>query len=143
MSQISHFSKPSKVNLNQEYDELIHDVFQLECKLFMKMDSYRLIEQKCNKKCLNLSERQQLITDIYCVFTRLIKTIKQSCHNLTDEDIIFCCLTKFGLDNMIICRCMGSVSKQTINQRKYRIKRKMKEAKCDFLFDMIFVNASN
>ena len=33
---------------------------------------------------------------------------------------------------------MGCISKQTINQRKYRIKKKMKKAKCDFLFDMIF-----
>ena len=125
--------------LQGEYNKLIHDVFQLECKLFMKMDSYRLIEQKCNKKCLNLDERQQLKTDVYYVFTRLIKTIKQACPSLTDEDVTFCCLAKSGLDNLIVCRCMGSVSKQTVNQRKYRIKKKMKEVKCDFLFDIIFV----
>jgi len=33
---------------------------------------------------------------------------------------------------------MGCVSKQTINQRKYRIKKKMHEAGCDFLFELIF-----
>ncbi len=121
-----------------EYNELIHDFFQLECKLFMKMDSYRLIEQKCNKKCLNSDERQRLNLDIHYVFTRLIKTIKETCPNLTGEDVIFCCLVKLGLETLVIGRCMGSVSKQTINQRKYRIKKKMKETKCDFLFDMIF-----
>ncbi|MDR0230816.1 MAG: hypothetical protein LBI82_01705 [Dysgonamonadaceae bacterium] len=122
-----------------EYNELILDVFNLECKLFMKMDSFRLIEQKCNKKCFDPNERMQLNTDIHYVFTRLIKTIKQACPSLTGEEVVFCCLAKLGLDNSIICRCMGSVSKQTVNQRKYRIKKKMEETKCDFLFDMIFV----
>ena len=121
-----------------ELNELINDVFQLECKLFTKMDSYHLIEQKGIKKCFNPDERRQLQTDIYYVFTRLIQTIKQSCRNLTDEDVVFCCLAKSGLDSMVICHCMGCVSMQSINQRKYRIKKKMKEAKCDFLFDMIF-----
>ena len=121
-----------------EYYELILDVFNLECKLFMKMDSFRLIEQKCSKKCLTPNERQLLNVDIHYVFTRLIKTIKEACPSLTDDDVIFCCLAKSGLENSMVCRCMGSVSKQTTNQRKYRIKKKMKEAKCDFLFDMIF-----
>ena len=129
-----------KQNIIIDYNELIHDVFQLECKLFMKMDSFHLIQQKCNKKCFNTDERQQLNIDIHDVFTRLIKTIKLACPSLTSEDVMFCCLAKLGLDNSVVGRCMGSVSKQTINQRKYRIKKKMKEVKCDFLFDMIFTS---
>jgi len=121
-----------------ELNELILDVFQLECKLFMKMDSYRLIEQKCSKKCLDPNERQLLNSEIRYVFTRLIKTITEACPDLTEEDVIFCCLAKSDLDNSVICRCMGSISKKTVNQRKYRIKKKMKKAKCDFLFDIIF-----
>ena len=124
-----------------EYNELILDVFNLECKLFMKMDSYRLIEQKCSKKCLNPNERLQLNTDIHYVFKRLITTVKEACPSLTDEDIIFCCLAKSGLENAVVCRCIGSVSKQTTNQRKYRIKKKIIEAKCEFLLDMIFTAA--
>jgi len=121
-----------------ELNEWISEVFQLECKLFTRMDSYRLIEQKCNKKCLNPNERQLLYTDIHYVFTRLIKSIKQACRDLTDEDVIFCCLAKSGLTSSTICHCMGSISKQTANQRKYRIRKKMREVECDFLFDMIF-----
>jgi len=122
-----------------ELNELINDVFQLECKLFMKMDSFRLIEKKCtNNKCLNPDERQMLHADVHYVFTWLIKNLKQACRDLTDEDIIFCCLTKSGLAGSTICRCMGSISKQTANQRKYRIKKKMKEAGCESLFEMIF-----
>jgi len=121
-----------------EFNELIMDVFQLECKLFMKMDSYSLIEQKCSEKCLNFDERQVLNSEIHYSFTLLIKTITGACPDLTDEDIIFCCLSKTGLDASIICRCMGSISKKTINQRKYRIKKKMNEAGCDKLFYVIF-----
>jgi len=123
-----------------ELNELLLDVFNLECKLFMKMDSFRLIEQKCDKKCLSPNERQLLNEEIHYVFERLIKTVKESCPSLTDEDIIFCCLTKSGLDFKIISNCMGSISRQSVNQRKYRIKKKMQEARCDFLFDMIFTD---
>jgi hypothetical protein len=102
------------------------------------MDSYYLVEQKCDKKCLNPDERKQLYSDIHYVFTRLIKIIKNSCPGLTDEDIMFCCLKKSGLENDIAGRCIGEVSRQAVNQRKYRIKKKMKEAGCDYLFEMIF-----
>ncbi|MCD7931356.1 MAG: hypothetical protein LUH15_08315 [Tannerellaceae bacterium] len=35
-----------------DYAELINDVFELECKLFMKMDSYHLIEKNAIKNAL-------------------------------------------------------------------------------------------
>ena len=121
-----------------ELNELILDVFNLECKLFFRMDSYRLIEQKCGEKCLNPDEKELLRSEIHYVFTRLIKTITKACPELTEEDILFCCLAKSGLDSLVIGRCIGSVSKQSVNQRKYRIKKKMQEADCSSLFEMIF-----
>ena len=105
------------------------------------MDSFYLIEQKCNTKCLTPNERQLLNMDIHYVFVWLIETEQRACPSLTDEDVLFCCLTKLGLDNSIICRCMGSANKQAANQRKYRVKKKMKAAQCDFLFDIIFTPA--
>jgi hypothetical protein len=125
-----------------QVEELIPDLLDMECKFFTKTDSYRLIEQKCSNKCLRPNEQQQLYKDVRYAFTRLITTMKGACPNLTDEDILFCCLVKSGLDNWVICHCMGDVGKQPINQRKYRIKKKMNEAKCNFLFDMIFLNPS-
>ena len=121
-----------------DYNELINDVFQLEQKLFRKMDAYRLIEKKCVEKCLNSDDKKQLNEEIHYVFIRLIRIIKESCPALTDEDILFCCLKQAGLNNVIIGRCMGSVSRQSFNQRKYRIKAKMKAANCPHLFDLIF-----
>jgi len=57
---------------------------------------------------------------------------------LTNEDILFCCLKKSGLDNLIAGRCIGSFSRQAVNQRKYRIKKKLYKTKCEYLFDIIF-----
>ena len=119
-------------------EELILNMFSMECTLFMQSDSYRLIEQKCKNKCLNSNEMQQLNTEVHSDFILLIKAMKEACPSLTDEDILFCCLAKSGLDHMTICHCLGNINKQPENQRKYRIKKKMKEAQCDFLFDMIF-----
>lgn len=124
-----------------EMNELILDVFNLECKLFMKMDSYRLIEQKCNDKCLSSNEQQLLNSEIHYVFTRLIKILTEACPGLTEEDLVFCCLEKSGLDYLVVCHCMGSVGKKPENQRKYRIKKKMEEARCDELFDVIFCHS--
>ena len=121
-----------------EHYELINYTFQLECKLFKTTDSYRLIEQKCSTKCFSPAEKQQLEEDIHYVFTRLIKIITQACPDLTREDIIFCCLMKLGLQSDDIARCMGSFSKQAINQRKYRIRKKIQETKCSFLHNIMF-----
>ena len=121
-----------------ELNELLPEVLSMECKLFTKMDSYRLIEQKCDKKCLAPDEKQRLNVDIHYVFSWLIKTVTAACPNLTEDDIVFCCLEKTGLDSITICHCMGCISKQAVNQRKYRIKKKMHEAHCDDLFELIF-----
>ena len=120
-----------------EYIELLNDVFELERKLLLKMDCYRLIEQKSKIKCLSLSEQKALYDDIHHVYTRLIRTIKQACSSMTEDDIVFCCLSKLNLDNTSLSHCMGSTSRQAINQRRYRIKKKMKEARCEYLWDMI------
>jgi len=125
--------------MDDNYYELINDVSHLERLVFMKMDSYRLIEQKCkvNGKWLNLEEREQLSLEIQDVFRRLVRTIKKSCPGLTDDDILLCCLKRAGLDKLVVGCCLCA-SRQSVNQRKYRIKKKMNESKCDYLFDMIF-----
>ena len=51
-----------------EINELLPEVLSMESKLFMKMDSFRLIEQKCDKKCLAPEERQRLYADILLSF---------------------------------------------------------------------------
>ena len=124
--------------LRRENEEMKQYVFQSERKLFQKMDSYRFVSQKSKIKCLTPTERRQLFMDINYVFTLSIKTIKQACAGLTEEDVMYSCLAKTGLDSQSISNCMGSASRQSINQRKYRIKKKMKAANSENLFSLIF-----
>ncbi|HBK40887.1 MAG TPA: hypothetical protein DDZ57_04880 [Porphyromonadaceae bacterium] len=121
-----------------EIDELIHTIFKLESKLFTKTESYRIIDRDCRKNCLSFEERQQLVIDIHYAFEGLIKILKKNCPSLTDEDIIFCCLIKTGIEKMTVGRCLGSLSRESLNQRKYRIKKKMEFVKSDLLFELIF-----
>jgi hypothetical protein len=124
--------------LRKENEELLRYIFRLGCQFFTQTDSYRKLEEKKNKKCFNSEERRQLHIEIHSAFTKLVQIIRKACPDLTNEDIVFCCLSQFGLDSSAICRCMGNVNTQPVNQRRYRIKKKMKERKCDALFDWIF-----
>ena len=143
-NEITYFRKENeelKQYISQIEYKLLNDVSHLERLVFLKTDSYHLIEKKCmtKGKWLDMDERKQLDVEVHDVFKRLIRTVKKSCPALTNDDILFCCLKRAGLDNMVAGRCIGSGSRQSINQRKYRIKKKMTEAKCNYLFDMIFL----
>ena len=122
----------------QKEEELTKHIFLLESKLFKKTDSYQFIEHNSSRKYLNVNEQKQLYSDIFSSYTKLINIIWVECPYLTIEDIIFCCLTKLGLSNSEICFCTGIVNKQAVNQRKYRIKKKMLEVEREDLFNLIF-----
>ena len=113
-------------------------IFQLESQLFKNTVSYQLIEQNSSGRCFNLNEYRQLHSDVFRVYQKLISMIWNACTQLTHEDIVFCCLTKLGLSDSEICCCIGCVNKQTINQRKYRIKKKMLEVEREDVFNLIF-----
>jgi hypothetical protein len=120
------------------YNELLHYTKKLEIQLFWQKESGHLIMQKCNKKCFLPTERVQIKKDIYDTFGRLITIFERSCSSLTTEDKMFCCLTYLGLDNLVISHCLGGICTKATNQRKYRVKKKMKEERCDLLFEEIF-----
>ena len=119
-------------------EELTKHIFLLESKLFQKTESCQLIEQNSKGKYFNLNEQKQLYSDIFSVYPKLISTIWNACPYLTGDDIIYCCLIKYGLSISEICFCMGNVNKQTANQRKYRIKKKMLEVERMDLYNLIF-----
>ena len=138
LNTITGQSEKEFESLREENEELKRNVFSLESKLFMKMESYRSVELKSKIKCLTPVERQQLFSDIRYVYELTIKILRQSCSQLTEDDISFCCLSKLNLDNTRLSHCTGTASRQATNQRRYRIKKKMKEANCEYLFEMIF-----
>ena len=125
-------------SLQEKNEELLWHVFQLESKLFAKTDTYRLIQLKSGKKSFTPDEVLQLDKDINYVFDWLIKALKQSCSSLTEEDILFCCLTTLGLETRNLGHCMGTASRQAVNQRRYRVKKKLKEASSGYLLGVIF-----
>ena len=112
--------------------------FHLEAELFAKTEAFRLIQHKSHLKCFTPTEIRQLSADIHHVFKPLITDLKRSCSSLTDEDILFCCLARLGIASKNIGHCMGCASKQAVNQRRYRVKKKLKEAQSSQLIEMIF-----
>ena len=125
-----------------DLDEKTLHIFSMECKLFMTKSSFLSIREDFIKKCLNPEKQQELNSDIHSTFETLIETITLACPDLTKEDIIFCCLSKTDLNSTLISRYMGSMSRKAVNQRRYRVKKKMKEAGCFKLIDFIFSHKS-
>ena len=123
----------------QNEEELTKHIFQLESKLFKTTDSYKLIEQYSSGRIFNLKEYRRLHCDVFSAYLKLTRTIWDACPHFTPDDVIFCCLIKLGLSNSEICCCIGCLNKQTINQRKYRVKKKMLEEERNDLFDLIFL----
>jgi hypothetical protein len=76
--------------------------------------------------------------EINFTFTEFIHIIQDACPALTGEEIVFCCLSKLGLPASVVASCMGNVDLHAVNQRRYRIKKKMTEAKREELFVSIF-----
>ena len=127
-------------SFQEENEGLKRHIFQLESKLFTKTDTYRLVQQKSGKKSFTPDEIRQLKADINYVFDWLIKALKQSCSSLTEDDILFCCLTTLSLETRNLGHCMGTASRQAVNQRRYRVKKKMKKTSCEYLLRIIFLD---
>jgi hypothetical protein len=129
--------------LNDSKKQEVPDVNRSNAELFQVTTSYEKIKHlaelnKSAQKCFDANERQKLDEDVRTVFADLIRKMKTDCPLLTEEDIVFCCLSKFGLSNQIIGFCMGSVDAYILRQRKYRIKEKMTKCRCMELFNLIF-----
>lgn len=106
---------------------------ELQKKLFFKTSIYKRIivlgkqniSRKKDMKVLTCKERQNLdflIKDIFGVF---IHKLKAKCPSLTEEDLLFCCLSKLDFSIQLISLCFGITDTNSIRQRKYRIKKKL------------------
>lgn len=101
-----------------------------ECLTFKQTVSCSRIEKIDNQdikkiKCLKVEEQQLLKKEIFTAFAGFISFLNSEFKNLTDDDIIFCCLAVIGVEKNSIVACMGNVNMQAITQRKFRIKKKM------------------
>ncbi len=120
----------------QSITQLEEEKLQLHYELFCRSDIYKKISalsnqnltDKRNLKVLTLTEQDSLKRTIYNIYTDYINELQQSYPRLTEDDLLLLCLQKTPLDSKIIALCFGYSDTHAINQRKSRIKERMKES---------------
>jgi tetratricopeptide (TPR) repeat protein len=130
----------------KELNILQNQIDDLQCKMFRMKPIYATIQQlvkqertpKEEKKILKFQDRQILKEEIYICFSEFINKLKEACPSIKEEDIELCCLSKLGLPLTVICLCFGVQETDSIRQRKYQLKKRMREHKCLELFYSAF-----
>lgn len=114
--------------------QLEKEQLNLRSWLFEQSSIYAKIQklstQKCKekeRKVLTMTERSHLYDVIWRIYDDYICSMKEKYPRLTDEDLLYLCLSHTNLDSLSIALCLGFSNTQPINQRKYRLKEKMKQ----------------
>jgi hypothetical protein len=120
--------------LKAENTYLHFSLTQKEHRMFKTTASYQriqlMLEQKGNnRKHFTVEEREMLLHEIEMHYEIYVSTLRDASPALTDEDIVFSCLSELKLPIDIIGMCMGIVSPEALKQRKHRVKKKQKEHK--------------
>ncbi|HCO66735.1 MAG TPA: hypothetical protein DIT04_03130 [Dysgonomonas sp.] len=84
-------------------------------------------------KVLNTEDQKKLKNVLFDIYAEYINTLKSEYPRLTDSDLLLLCLQETSLDSLSIAICFGYTNTHPINQRKLRIREKMKfdDTKCD------------
>ena len=56
-----------------------------------------------------------------------VSSLQAKCSGLTEDDLFFLCMEQTGLSSLTVALCLGFSDTQAINQRRFRIKRKLSE----------------
>lgn len=118
-------------------EKLRQEKHELRNKLFIQSDIYKRIltiekQKVSNKKEMKVltdteqNKLQQTISEIYFDY---VSYLQAKYPKLTKEDILYLCLNEAKLQPLTIARCFGYSDTHPINQRKLRLKVKMKEGK--------------
>ena len=101
---------------------------QLQQWLFEQSESYKKIQQfRAEKgKVLNPNERLKLKNTIFNIYATYVEEIRRKYPRLVEDDLLLLCLQKTELDSKAIAICFGYEDTHAINQRKVRIKERMK-----------------
>lgn len=150
---IIHFLQQQRGNLEEEKQknkqqiqereqtiaQLEEEKLQLHYELFCRSDIYKKISalsnqdltDKRNLKVLTLTEQDRLKRTISDIYTDYINELQQHYPRLTEDDLLLLCLQKTPLDSKIIALCFGYSDTHAINQRKSRIKERMRETEIE------------
>ena len=142
--QLNNYQKQIQKN-KVELTLLLNQITLLQCEIFKRTKMFACIqelnqqkENEKSKEILNNKEQERLKQEINNVFGTTINNLRENYPVLTDDDLLFCCLSLLKLPNLTISMCFGTTNTNRIKQRKFRIKEKMNGLGSTFLFDFIF-----
>ncbi len=122
-------------------EQLKEEKYRLRNWLFGQSDIYKKIitlsswkvSDRKQMKVLNTEDQKKLKNVLFDIYAEYINTLKSEYPRLTDSDLLLLCLQETSLDSLSIAICFGYTNTHPINQRKLRIREKMKfdDTKCD------------
>ena len=128
---------------------LLNQITTLQCEIFKRTKIFDHImeinlerEEKGPDAVLKNKEQEILKKEVNSIFETFIDDLRKNCESLTNEDLLFCCLSLLKLPNPTIGICFGSSNTDIIKQRKCRIKSKMSKTDSSFLFNFMFPPSS-
>ena len=103
--------------------------------LFTQSDIYKRIialskQEVSDKKAMKVltnAELKKLQKIIFEIYADYISYLQKKYPKLTEEDILYLCLNEAKLQPLTIALCFGYNNTHPINQRKLRIKERMKD----------------
>lgn len=128
-----------KTNEIQERELIIERLKQEKSELrnwlFTQSDIYKKIvilskqevSDKKEMKVLTNTELKKLQKIIFDIYKDYVSTLQEKYPKLTEEDILYLCLKEAKLKPQTIALCFGYNNTHPINQRKLRIKERMKD----------------
>ncbi len=122
-------------------EQLKEEKYRLRNWLFGQSDIYKKIitlsswkvSDRKQMKVLSTEDQKKLKNVLFDIYAEYINTLKSEYPRLTDSDLLLLCLQETSLDSLSIAICFGYTNTHPINQRKLRIREKMKfdDTKCD------------
>lgn len=114
-------------HLEDEKKSLKEELFEQTdiCRRVKELATQKDIHEK-DRKVLSNAGREELKSVLFDIHRDYISELKEKYLRLTEDDLLYLCLLQAGLDSLTIALCLGFTNTQPVNQRKYRLKEKMK-----------------
>lgn len=95
------------------------------CRRVNELSAQKKVCEK-DRKVLSNAGREELKSVLFDIHRDYISELKEKYPRLTEDDLLYLCLQQTGLDSLTIALCLGFTNTQPVNQRRYRLKEKMR-----------------
>lgn len=120
--------------LESEIQSLRNEKVKTQNWLFMQSSIYKKVQSlrkqwiggSKEQKVLNHAEQQKLREMLSSIYSEQVESLRSNYLRLTEDDIVLLCLQTVSFDSQSIAICFGYGDTHAINQRKLRIKERMK-----------------